>query len=53
MPSTQKFPTSMIKFLTKDTPTDIRYMGEKHLAGRVVEVRKAWYGLKVQPYIWQ
>jgi hypothetical protein len=37
--------------LPDDTPTDIRYMGETHLAGRVVEVRKAWYGLKESNHI--
>ena len=37
--------------LPDDTPPNIRYMGETHLAGRVVEVRKAWYGLKESNYI--
>ncbi len=32
--------------LPSDTPPDIVYMGQTNLAGRMVRVDKAWYGLK-------
>ena len=32
--------------LPNDTPAETVYMGESNLAGRLVRVDKAWYGLK-------